>query len=43
MLQTLNNYIVEAILVDNLSVFFFKLGQWWYWEDEPLGHGADTK
>lgn len=43
MLQILNNYIVGAILVDNLNVVIFKLGQWWYWEDEPLGHGADTK
>lgn len=43
LLQTWNNCIVEVILVDNLSVVIFKLGQWWYWEDEPLGHGADTK
>lgn len=43
MLQALSNYIVEAVLVANLNVVIFKLGQWWYREDEPLGHGADTK
>lgn len=43
MLETLNNYIVEAVLVDKSDVLIFKLGQRWYWEDESLGHGADTK